>query len=154
MRRSTKALLSLALAAALSASLSAQWPLYSTAGVRKTADGKPDLNAPAPRTADGKIDLSGIWENQGGFGRDATPPVEPAGVPPLAMFWNVGAGFKEGLPFRRPTYGTLDVEITVNDPRAYTRPWTVRVNQKIMLDQEPIEFICNENERDTPHFAK
>ena len=274
MRTSIKAAVWLALVAALSASLSAQWPRHPTAGVPKTADGKPDLNAPAPRTADGKIDLSGIWENQGGFGRDATPPVEPAGVPPIAMFWNVGAGFKEGLPFqpwaadlwkkrkadeskdnpdawclpmgfmqfhthpqprkiiqtpgliviiyeanyglryiftdgrplpandpqpwwygysigtwdgntlvvettgfrdggwldvngspytdalklterfRRPNYGTLDVEITVNDPRAYTRPWTVRVNQKILLDQELIEFICNENERDTTHFAK
>ena len=56
--------------------------------------------------------------------------------------------------FRRPSYGTLDVEITVDDPQAYTRPFTVRVNQKIMLDQELIEFICNENEQDTKRFAK
>jgi hypothetical protein len=58
MRTSIKAAVWLALVAALSASLSAQWPRHPTAGVPKTADGKPDLNAPAPRTADGKIDLS------------------------------------------------------------------------------------------------
>ena len=34
-----------------------QWPLYPTAGVPKTADGKPDLTAPAPRTPEGKPDL-------------------------------------------------------------------------------------------------
>ena len=56
--------------------------------------------------------------------------------------------------FRRPDYGTLDIAVTVDDPRAYTRPWTVRVNQKIMLDSELIEFICLENEKDTQRFAK
>jgi hypothetical protein len=46
--------------AALSPSLSAQWPLYPIPGVPKGPDGKPDLEAPAPRTVDGKPDLSGI----------------------------------------------------------------------------------------------
>ena len=44
----------------------AQWPARATPGVPKTADGKPDLSAPAPRTADGKPDLSGIWTNNRG----------------------------------------------------------------------------------------
>src|SRR5216110_506287 len=39
-------------------SLSAQWIHYPTAGIPRTADGKPNLTAPAPRTADGKPDLS------------------------------------------------------------------------------------------------
>ena len=47
--------------------LLAQWPAYPTARVPKTADGKPDLNAPAPRTPDGKVDFSGIWQNQRGI---------------------------------------------------------------------------------------
>ena len=50
-----------AIAAALSPSLSAQWPLYPLPGVPKGADGKPNLVASAPRTADGKPDLSGVW---------------------------------------------------------------------------------------------
>lgn len=42
-------------------SLSAQWLSYPTPGIPRTADGKPNLTAPAPKMADGKPDLSGIW---------------------------------------------------------------------------------------------
>ena len=49
--------------------------------------------------------------------------------------------------FRRVNYGTMEIEITVDDPKAYTKPWTVRVNQRIMPEQEIIEFICEENQR-------
>jgi len=45
----------------LPVSLCAQWPNVRTPGIPRTADGKPDLTAPAPRTADGKPDLSGLW---------------------------------------------------------------------------------------------
>lgn len=45
--------------------LAAQWLNYPTPGLPRTADGKPDLKAPAPRTADGKPDLSGIWRMNG-----------------------------------------------------------------------------------------
>jgi hypothetical protein len=48
---------------------------------------------------------------------------------------------------RRPTYGKLEIDITVEDPKAYTKPFTVRVNQQISPDEEPIEFICNENQQ-------
>jgi hypothetical protein len=49
--------------------------------------------------------------------------------------------------FRRPTYGHLQVDFTVDDPKAYTRPWTVRVDQRLLPDQELIEFVCNENQQ-------
>jgi hypothetical protein len=49
--------------------------------------------------------------------------------------------------FRRPTYGRMEIDVTVDDPKAYTRPWTVRVNQRIMPDQELLEFVCLENNR-------
>lgn len=49
--------------------------------------------------------------------------------------------------FRRPTYGRLEIDITVDDPKAYTAPWTVRVNQRIMPEQELLEFVCLENQR-------
>jgi hypothetical protein len=49
--------------------------------------------------------------------------------------------------FRRPTYGRMEIDITIDDPKAYTRPWSVRVNQQIMPDEELIEFICLENQR-------
>jgi hypothetical protein len=49
--------------------------------------------------------------------------------------------------FRRPTYGRMEIDITIEDPKAYTKPWTVRHNQELMADTELIEFICLENQR-------
>jgi hypothetical protein len=49
--------------------------------------------------------------------------------------------------FRRPTYGRMEIDVTIDDPKAYTKPWTVRVNQRIMPDQELLEFVCLENNR-------
>jgi hypothetical protein len=48
---------------------------------------------------------------------------------------------------RRPNYGTLEVEITVDDPKVYTRPWTVSMNQGIKLDTDLIDEFCLENEQ-------
>ncbi len=247
--------------------LFAQWPSYPTVGVPRSADGKPDLTAPAPRTSDGKPDLSGIWNYAGILGFRGRPPDPPPGTPPQATFWNIEAGFSEGLPlrpwaaelrkqrmaveskdnpdaaclplghmqlhthsqprkivqtkdliviiyeansglrqifmdgrpppgndpqpwwfgyargwwegdtlvvetthfkddgwldvngapltsegklierFRRPNFGTLEIDITIEDLKAYTRPWTVRVNQRLLVDTELIEFVCLENEK-------
>ena len=102
----------------------AQWPSFPTSEVPKTPDGKPNLEGPTPRTPDGKPDLSGIWEFRGraGGGRGVggtftvagnrgantnapTPPPPPPpppdqpGAPPQATFFNIGAGFKDGLPY-------------------------------------------------------
>jgi hypothetical protein len=49
--------------------------------------------------------------------------------------------------FRRPNFGTLEIDVTIDDPKAYTKPWTVRVNQRIVLDSELMEFICLENQQ-------
>ena len=54
--------------------------------------------------------------------------------------------------FRRTSYGTMEVEVTVDDPGAYTRPWTVTIRQRLMPDDDLIEFVCLENERSTRHF--
>ena len=54
--------------------------------------------------------------------------------------------------FRRVNYGKMEIEITVDDPKAYTKPWTVKVNQRLMLDTELIEFVCQENEKDAVHL--
>ena len=48
---------------------------------------------------------------------------------------------------RRPAFGHLQIDMTVEDPKAYTKPWTVRVDQRILPDQELIEAICNENQQ-------
>jgi hypothetical protein len=49
--------------------------------------------------------------------------------------------------FRRPTFGHLQIDFTIDDPRAYTEPWTVRIDQRLLPDQELIEFVCNENQQ-------
>jgi hypothetical protein len=54
--------------------------------------------------------------------------------------------------FRRPNFGTLEIDVTIDDAKAYTKPFTVRVNHRIMVDEEMMEFICNENERSTHHI--
>jgi hypothetical protein len=55
--------------------------------------------------------------------------------------------------FRRPNYGTLEVRVTVDDPKAYTRPWTVSVNQHIAIDSDLLEYACLENEKDVPRLV-
>jgi hypothetical protein len=52
--------------------------------------------------------------------------------------------------FRRPTFGRMQIDVTIDDPKAYTKPWTVRVNQRLLVDTELIEFVCNENQQFNP----
>jgi hypothetical protein len=243
---------------AMSSSAYAQWPLFTTPNVPRTADGEVDMDGPVPRTADGKPDFSGLWRGRGA-------PTEEG--PPVAAFRNVGANIEGGLPyqpwaeeikdervaagsrdnpeahclpmgimqfhtqgaprkfvqtpelivilyeasmgmrqiftdgrrspgndpqpwyygystgrweddtlvvtttnmrdgewldingspvtnagtyterFTRTSYGRMEIDITVDDPDAYTEPWTVRINQQIMVDEDLIEFVCLENQR-------
>ena len=55
--------------------------------------------------------------------------------------------------FRRPNYGTLTIDITVDDPKAYTKPWSVSLTQRLMVDSEMLEFICLENEQSSKHYV-
>lgn len=238
---------------ALASSGSAQWLHYPTAGIPRTADGKPDLTAPAPRTADGKPDITGLWYPDRGYIADIAKdlpsvPFQPwsadlyrhrreteakddptgrcivGGVPrsdavpypfkiltspgmvvilyeavhsyrqiftdgrslpqdpnPAWFGYSIGkwekdafvvesAGFNDnvwldnnGHPaterlrvterFRRRTIGRMDVEITVDDPKAYTRPWTVTLPLTLMPDSELLEYMCTENNRDVEHLV-
>ena len=54
--------------------------------------------------------------------------------------------------FRRSDCGHLQIEITVNDPKAYTRPWTVNVELALVPDTEMLDAQCLENEKDVPHL--
>jgi hypothetical protein len=56
--------------------------------------------------------------------------------------------------FRRVNYGRLEIDITIDDSKSYTRPWTVRVNQRLAPDEQLIEFVCNENEQSSRHYDK
>jgi hypothetical protein len=54
--------------------------------------------------------------------------------------------------FQRLNYGTLEIELTVDDSKAYTKPWSIKVTQIIAPDTELLDFICLENERDVRHL--
>ena len=254
----------------LTAYASGQWLNYPTAGVPRTADGKPNLSAPAPRAADGKPDLSGLWTMEtkraananfpgcdavsdefiniatklnGGlpyqtWARDLVKtrqseqrvndpmsrciPIGPVRLhtwngprklvqtPVLLIVMNEPDTsfrqiFTDGRPlpkdpnpswngystgkwegdtlvvqtiglrdriwldatgnpltdaariterFHRPDFGHLDVEITVDDPKAYTRPFTVTLHQVIKLDTDLLDYVCSENEKDAGRLSK
>jgi hypothetical protein len=253
----------------------AQWPSWAPPGSPRTADGRLDLNAPAPKAADGHPDLSGIWARgtppggvigSSGFAPGPASPgprpfqnlpsLFPDGLPfqpwaaelrrerlqsnskdhpdahclplhavqlhfhpqprkivqtpglvliiyeandgrrqiftdgrslpsgdpqPWWFGYSVGkwdgdelvvqsTGFRdmgwldeEGTPtttgarfterFRRLIYGTLEIVVTVDDPKTFTKPFTFTLNQRLMPDTELIEFVCNENNRSESHLV-
>jgi hypothetical protein len=55
--------------------------------------------------------------------------------------------------FRRPDLGTLEEEVTVEDPGAYAKPFTLGAKMPLLKGQEIIEYICNENNRDIDHIT-
>ena len=48
---------------------------------------------------------------------------------------------------RRPDYGHLTIDVTVDDPKAYTRPWDITLKMRIVVDTELIDEFCLENEK-------
>jgi len=246
-------------AALLATAVSAQWLNYPTGGIPRTADGKPNLAAPAPRAADGKPDLSGVWEADGQtyffdlaaglkpgdvvpepwakalqqkyednlHSDDPLAHCLPHGVPrintnglfpfkiiqtpglvvmlyeqlnqfrqifmdgrtlakdvnPTWLGYSTGkwdgdtlvvesSGFngkawldtQKGHPasdalhvterFRRKNFGTLELVATIDDPKAYAKPWTTTTQiMHLQLDTDLLEFICNENEKDAAHMV-
>ena len=230
--------------------ISAQWLKYPTPGIPRTADGKPDLSAPVPRTPEGRAVIAGLWrpsprligDISAAMPKGETVPFRPwadalfkqrqandarddpsasciaGGVPrsdfvpypfkilempgltvilyeavhayrqiftdgrPLPVdpnpAWNgysIGrwekdvfvvdtAGFNDnvwldnaGRPatsslrvterFVRKNFGQMDIEITIDDPKTYTRPWNVTQPLVFQPDTEILEYICNENNR-------
>jgi hypothetical protein len=233
--------------------LAAQWLHYPTPGMPRTADGKPNLSAPAPKMPDGKPDLSGIWasadnkylqnlaadgievpfqpwaeklykersENLGkgrpserclthgvtdfdalginwkiiqtpGMiavlyeaynhyrqifldGRPLPKPTQPAYLGYSVGRWEGETlvvdttGFNDvgwlddgGHPqtealhvterLRRRDFGHMDLQLTIDDPKAYTKPWGPTLRLNFQPDDELMESIC-ENEKDVPHMV-
>lgn len=121
--------------AALSPSLSAQWPLHAL-NIPKGPDGKPNLTAPTPRAADGKPDLSGVWMIDTG-----PEPNGAAGRPPRVTFGNAGAAFKDGLPFQ-PWAADLQkkraAENGLNDPDGLCLPQGLL---QYHIDPQPLKIV-------------
>ena len=54
--------------------------------------------------------------------------------------------------FRRINYGNMEIEVTLNDRKAYRAPWTTTIKEYIVLNTELLDYICLENEKDRSHF--
>jgi hypothetical protein len=230
------------------ASGSAQWLTQPTPGIPRTAEGKANLSAPAPRTADGTPDLSGLWGAAPKYDSDFAPSValpwareqaqtreaNPASdswgtlcLPPgpminltgplriiqtpdkVAILYEVPNNFRQifmdgrGLPkdpnptwqgysvgrwdgdtlvvdsigfndksmvgrpgyphtealrvterYRRRDFGHIDLQMTIEDPKAFTRSWTIHTELVFDADTELLEYVCNENEKSRQHFVQ
>jgi hypothetical protein len=68
----------------------------------------------------------------------------------LWIDWNgsvITAGARVQERIRRPDYGHLEIGVTVDDLKAYTRPWTVTLRQRLAVNTELVDEICLENEQ-------
>src|SRR5579864_4859857 len=54
--------------------------------------------------------------------------------------------------FHRRDAGHIDLQVTLDDPQAYTRPWTLPIELDLVPDEDLIEYVC-ENERDSQHLV-
>lgn len=93
---------------------------------------------------------TGKWEGD-------TLVVETTGFKDGMWLDNIGSPFTAAAKvterFRRPSFGNLEIEVTVDDPKAYSRPWTYKVDKVIAADTEIMEFFCTENNRDPVHLV-
>jgi hypothetical protein len=55
---------------------------------------------------------------------------------------------------RPPNFGSLDIDVTVNDAKVFTKPWTVALHMKPLLDTEMMDFMCQENNKDIDHLIR
>jgi len=56
--------------------------------------------------------------------------------------------------FRRRDFGHLDLSVTVDDPKTFTRPFTIKVTELLIPDSDVLESVCNENEKDRTHLGR
>jgi hypothetical protein len=55
--------------------------------------------------------------------------------------------------YRRPDFGHLDIEVTLNDPTVYARPWTIALKAQLAADTELLEYVCNESSGGREHWV-
>jgi len=55
--------------------------------------------------------------------------------------------------FHRRDFGHMDIQVTIDDPKAYTKPWTVTIPLTLQADDELIEYVCGENNKDIEHLV-
>ena len=110
-------------------------------------DGRPLPKDPQPAWDGYSV---GHWDGD-------TLVVETAGFNDLSWLDSNGHPHTDALRlterFHRKDFGHLEIGITIDDPKAYTKPWTVTEVVNFLPDSELIEYICNENEKDLAHLV-
>jgi hypothetical protein len=53
--------------------------------------------------------------------------------------------------FHRSDFGHMEVQLTIDDPKTYTRPFTIQLKQRLQADSDLLESFCAENEKDSHH---
>ena len=56
--------------------------------------------------------------------------------------------------YRRRDFGHMDLEMTFNDPKYYTRPFSIKTAFTLLPDSDFFEYVCAENEKDRVHLGK
>jgi hypothetical protein len=54
--------------------------------------------------------------------------------------------------FQRKDFGHMEVHVTIDDPKAYTKPWNAVIKQHLVADSELLEFVCEKN-MDVEHLV-
>jgi hypothetical protein len=93
---------------------------------------------------------TGKWEGD-------TLVVETAGFNDKSWLDAIGHTHSEALRvqerFRRRDFGHMELQITIDDAKTFTKPFTIKVNQLLVPDSDILETVCAENERDRAHFV-
>lgn len=104
------------------------------------------------------VDPNPTWQGYSiGHWEGDTLVTETAGTNGKAWLDTNGHPVTEALKviekFHRRDFGHLDLEITIDDPKAYTKPWTVHQTAEFQPDTELLEYVCEENNKDAGHFV-
>jgi hypothetical protein len=93
----------------------------------------------------------GHWEGE-------TLVVDSAGFNDQVWIDSAGHPTSEALHiqerFHRRDFGHMDLQITIDDPKMYTKPFTFKVTQLLLPDSDIFEYICGENEKDRAHMSR
>ena len=120
---------------------------YQTTFRQIFLDGRPLPKDPNPSWMGNSV---GHWEG-------ATLVVESNGFNGKAWLSGRGNPTSDAMHLteriHRRDFGHMDIEITIDDPKAYTRPWTAELHPELVPDTDLIEFVCNENELDLIHLV-
>ena len=89
--------------------------------------------------------------------QDDTFVVDSAGFNDNVWLDNNGHPGSESLRvterFKRKDFGHMNIEVTIDDPKTYTKPWTVSLPVLYQADSELLEYMCNENNKDIEHLV-